>query len=191
MQRVFLISALTLQAISGFLWSAPHGLGVQRNLAQVVQQEPRLLLAEGALTKVDEEMRMFWIRTQEGKEMEFSYTKQTGDGRRRCHRKPCQMARQPFAGALRDFRRDQYGRKNRSPSWPGLSPRCSSLVVLEENKLGTSTSLRQLENSNPSLIQGAKSFLGNVQAVAGPCQSQTTGSGKRLAEFWLLSDALK
>lgn len=57
--------------------SKPPSASAQENKVPPAAQEPAQQVAEGALSKVDEQKQLIWIKTQDGKEMQFVYSKDT------------------------------------------------------------------------------------------------------------------
>ncbi len=78
----FLGMLLLLVALPGIVPSGTAG-SMQENqppnaeLQRPAQHDTDLLTAEGDLSRVDAAKQSIWIKTAEGKEMEFTYTEQT------------------------------------------------------------------------------------------------------------------
>ncbi len=55
----------------------PSSSAAQENKVPPAPQEPVLQIAEGPLSKVDAQKQLIWIKIEDGKEMQFAYSKDT------------------------------------------------------------------------------------------------------------------
>ena len=80
--KLLTLSLSMLVVLAGSAWSAqsssPSENSQQKRPTQVMPaQEAAPQTAEGQLSKIDTQKQLLWIKTLEGKEMQFSYTKDT------------------------------------------------------------------------------------------------------------------
>ena len=76
MQKLF-VMFVVLIALPLMGWSVSSREATQETKPLVAQRSPEQKIAEGELSRVDSRNQLLWIKSANGKEMEFSYTDQT------------------------------------------------------------------------------------------------------------------
>jgi hypothetical protein len=76
MQKMIVMLSVLI-AIPVTTWSLSTGGATQETRLQAAQNAPQLKSAEGELSRVETRNQLLWIKTADGKEMEFAYTDQT------------------------------------------------------------------------------------------------------------------
>ena len=76
MRRLFVTLSL-LTALPGMAWNLSTTQTTPETKLQAQRQAPEVKSAEGELARVDSRNKLLWIKTPDGKEMQFSYTDQT------------------------------------------------------------------------------------------------------------------